>query len=309
MYELKHLQTGKCVKFATDLYDFSDSFSAFALEHCDIIFKRNFEQAHVDELPQQYRRKIKKLGLTFGVHSHEKYDQRKFKWGMYLSNLNVNLKFDREFVSRLARTVRLQKKHWDFIQKGRYIEQFETYHRSSENTIMFQTRCFPIDEQKDVQEIHEQRYRITKLLRKTFPDNFKGGFIPSPLALKKFPDAISNVPSEPLEYIAALKNARIVIYTRGLAKSPAWKMAEYLSQGKVIIAERLTAELPVPLQNEKEVLFFDSDEELIHQIYRVLKDEQLADALSNNARMYFENYIHPKKSVRRIIDIMEKDFL
>ena len=95
-----------------------------------------------------------------------------------------------------------------------------------------------------------------------------------------------------------------MIYTRGLANSPAWKMAEYLSQGKVIIAENLTAELPIPLEHGKEVLFFTSDNELLDNIQLVLSDKILSDNLSKNARAYYMENINPVNNIKRIIDLM-----
>jgi hypothetical protein len=83
-------------------------------------------------------------------------------------------------------------------------------------------------------------------------------------------------------------------------------MAEYLSQGKVIIAEPLTTELPVPLTDCKEVLYFHNDVELIDKINRVMADSHLADSLSKNARGYFEAHVHPFQNVKRILELMLK---
>lgn len=175
--------------------------------------------------------------------------------------------------------------------------------------MFFQTRCFDDDSKVDVKQIHEQRYRIIKLLSSVFADKFKGGFIKSQLSLKKYNDALSNVPSEPHQYLKALKEAKIVVYTRGLAKSPAWKMAEYMSQAKVIIAEKLTTDLPVPLTHGKELLFFENDDELVSNIKLVLENEQLAKQLSKDARAYFEKHIHPVETVKRVLETVIKEKL
>lgn len=119
-----------------------------------------------------------------------------------------------------------------------------------------------------------------------------------------YSDAITNITSDPVSYLNAVKESSIVIYTRGLKNSPAWKMAEYCSQGKIIIAERLTAELPDELIDGKHVLFFDGYEELVEKINLVLKSKRLRDTLSFNAREYYLNTIHPRQNVRRILKIM-----
>jgi len=307
-YRLINNTTKKHMLFAVDLYDFANHFSNVALEKCDYIFKRNYERGIVNCLPDNYKNKIHKLGLSFGVHSSFKHNNFKFLVGLFISNLNVNFKLDSLFFKRLLRTYKAQLNHWNFIKTTRKIERFENFEKPEINSIFFQTRCFNHEEQKDVKGIHQQRYRIIKLLKQTYPKLFLGGFIPSKIATNNYKDALSNVPSEPELYLNALKKANIVIYTRGLVNSPAWKMAEYLSQGKVIIAEPLTAELPVPLLHEKEVLFFHSDKELVNNINRVLGDSILAETLSKNARIYFESLVHPVKNIKRILDMMINNF-
>ena len=303
-YKLIDNGTKKEITFSADLYDFSNHFSIATYNTCDYVFKRNFESSSVNKLPKDYQEKIVPLGLTFGVHSEYKRKDWLFFIGLLLSNLKVNYKFDRILFKRVKGTFERQVKHWKFIKTSRKIIRFSNFKKADKNTIFFQTRCFLYDTDTDVINIHEQRYRIIKLLKKEFPNYFLGGFIPSDIANNKYADALSNVPSAPELYLDALKNSKIVIYTRGLANSPAWKMAEYLSQGKVIIAERLTAELPVPLQHGKEVLFFDTDDELVENIKKVLADESLCKELSENARKYFEAHVHPAKNVKRILDIM-----
>jgi glycosyltransferase involved in cell wall biosynthesis len=303
-YQLINNIDNTALFFACDLYDFANHFSKEALEKCDFIFKRSYESRYVDALPKGYKHKVFPLGLIFPVHSPYKKQSFKFLIGLLLSNCKVNFKWDRFVFNRLYKTINAQQKHWKFVNTTRKLDRFENFELGVNNSILFQTRCFLYDKDQDVKEIHQQRYRIIKLLRQNFPNHFMGGFVPSKISKEKYGDALTNVPSEPEKYLNVLKNSKIVIYTRGLANSPAWKMAEYLSQGKVIIAERLTTELPKPLIHGKELLFFDTDEELIVNINKVLEDDNLSESLSKNARNYFEVNIHPAQNIKRILDIM-----
>jgi glycosyltransferase involved in cell wall biosynthesis len=305
-YTLIDTNTKKRIQFATDLYDFAEHFSEPALQECDYYFKRNYEARFANALQPQMKAKIHPLGICFGNHSRFRHGNFKFRLGLYLSNLRLQAKADSHFFKRLMKTYKAQKRHWQFINTSRAINRFEAVEAVTDKSIMFQTRCFLHENSEDVKQIHHQRYHLIKLLRQHFPDQFMGGFIPSKMARENYGDALTNVPSEPEAYLDAMKQAKIVIYTRGLANSPAWKMAEYLSQGKVIIAEPLTAELPVPLTDGKEVLYFRNDAELIEKINLVLVDEQLATRLSKNARTYFEKHVHPVQNVRRILELMLK---
>lgn len=303
-YTLIYNGSKKKITFATDLYDFAEHFSEIALRECDFYFKRNFESRFVNVLQGNYRAKIKKMGIAFGCNSPHKYGSLKFLAGLFSSNLRLNIKPDRHIFARLFQTYAAQRKHWKFINTSRSIQRFENYALAAENSIMFQTRCFLHENDLDVKQIHQQRYHIINLLRQHFPNNFKGGFVPSKIATEKYGDALTNVPVAPEAYLDAMKKAKIVIYTRGLANSPAWKMAEYLSQAKVIIAEPLTAELPEPLTDGKELLYFNNDAELIEKINLVLTDDKLAQHLSKNAHLYFEEHVHPVQNTKRILELM-----
>lgn len=81
-------------------------------------------------------------------------------------------------------------------------------------------------------------------------------------------------------------------------------MAEYLSQGKVIIAEKLTSELPIPLTHGKEVLFFENEEEITSIIENTIYNDELCISLGINARKYFEQNVNPKNNIKRIINLM-----
>ena len=303
-YTLIDGATGKKISFATDLYDFAEHFSEAALNTCDFYFKRNYEDRFVGPVQANSIAKINKLGITFGTHSEYKRGGNKFFLGLFFTNHRLNLKCDRILFKRILKTYKAQKVHWEFINTSRKISRFENFEPAIGNRIMFQTRCFLHENNEDVKQIHDQRYNLIKLLRQHFSERFLGGFMPSKVANEKYNDALTNVPTAPEEYLDAMKKAKVVVYTRGLANSPAWKMAEYLSQGKVIIAEPLTAELPEPLIEGKELLYFHNDEELLEKIKLVSEDAVLAKSLSQNARIYFEEHVYPVQNVKRILELM-----
>lgn len=302
-YELQNLANGESILFACDLYDWDSEFSSIALEKCQYVFKRNYRTAIVEKLEQHHQLKLFPLGLTFGVRSRWQGEYFKYFLGLFCQNIRLAWKFDGYFFSRIYREMMKQWKHWKFIKTTRLLDRFDSFEPFCNAKILFQTRTFE-ETQSDVLEIHEQRYRLIRLLRKEFPDTFYGGFLPRGIAVEKYKDALSNVPSEPEEYLNFVKECDIVIYTRGLAHSPAWKMAEYLSQGKVIMAEPLTTELPAPLEHGVHVLYFHSESELIENINKVQADKELAKRLSENARTYFEEYVHPEKNMERILTFM-----
>lgn len=302
-YKLINKSNSKEVFFATDLYDAPNSFSKYALDNCDFIFKRNYETRYIKLLSEEYQKKIFPLGLSFRVYSSFRSNEIKFFLGLLISNIRNAIKFDSLFFRRLSNSIREVFHHWRQRNEIQELDQIKISFAGN-NSILFQTRCFPHEDNEDVKEIHKQRYEICKLLMRSYGDQFMGGIIPSKLASEKYADAITKSPTDPESYLKLVRNSKIVIYTRGLDHSPAWKMAEYLAMGKVIIAEEMTTELAVPLEHGKTLLFFRNYNELIENINRVLSDNQLASTLSANARNYYEEHVHPKQNVKRIIEFM-----
>lgn len=304
-YKLINHQDGKTIHFATDLYDASSSFSKYALDHCDFVFKRNYQSKYISQLPEAYQNKLHPLGWSFGVHSKHKKSSLKFYSGLLVTNVLLNLKADRHFFSRVLKNIQQQKRHWKFINTTRNLQSFDTQPTPPENDyIVFQTRCFAHENEPQLKHLHQQRYRIIRLLKQHFPDQFKGGFIPTAIAKQKYNDALTNLPTDPASYLALVKASKIGIYTQGIQDSPAWKMAEYLSQGKVIIAQRFPTELPMPIENLKEVLIFDKIEEIPDLCKKVFSNKQLASDLSANGREYYQLYISPGRNVKRILNLM-----
>lgn len=304
-YKLINHQNGKTIHFATDLYDASHSFSKYALDHCDVVFKRNYESKYISQLPEAYQKKLLPLGWSFGVHSKHKKSSLKFYSGLLVTNVLLNLKADRHFFSRVLKNIQQQKRHWKFINTTRNLQSFDTQPTSPENDyIVFQTRCFAHENEPQLKHLHQQRYRIIKLLKHHFPKLFKGGFISSTLVNEHYKDAVTNLKTDPQSYLQLVKSSKIGIYTQGIQESPAWKMAEYLSQGKIIIAQKFETELPVPLEDKTHVLFFDKEDTFVDLCKSVLNDPTLAEKLSQNGRRYYEQHISPKQNIKRIMELM-----
>ncbi|MNF63236.1 hypothetical protein D3C84_449320 [compost metagenome] len=303
-YQLIDTASGRKVNFATDLYDAANSFSKYALENCDYIFKRNFETQYVSKLPIEFQQKIYPLGVTFKVNTSFKKNSYKFYVGFFITNVLINIKWDSLFFSRLNITIKSHIQHWKQAKYINNLTVFENQATSTEKSILFQTRCFSNEDSIDVQQIHQQRYRLIKVLKEKFKEKFKGGIIPSEIAKRKYKEALTDLPTDSISYLNLVKKTKIVIYTRGLVYSPAWKMAEYLSQGKVIVAEKLSTELPFPLVHRDDVLFFEDEQEMISLVKEALQDDLLCEKLSSNSKNYFDMHVHPKANVKRIINFM-----
>ncbi|WP_179348634.1 glycosyltransferase [Winogradskyella pacifica] len=290
--------------FAGDLYDISHFFSQYALENCDFIFKRNYVSKDIDCLESEFKNKIYPMGLTLGVQG----SSRKF-WGLlklsyFFANLNLQLKLDRNLIKRIRNVISHTSRHIEYVTRGRSIDLLEKTPESTELNVFYQVRCFPQIHDENVKIIHRERSSLIRLLKNQLNDFYLGGIVPGEISNTYYKDCLTTLPTDPVSYIAQIKKSSICIYTKGLQNSPARKLSEYLSQGKCIVAERFETELPVPLENGKNIIYFDSPEHCVEICKELLKNPKKVKLLSKNARVYFETHVHPVKNVKRILELM-----
>lgn len=304
-YKLIDSKNNRTILFAIDAYDIAHYFPEYALRHCDFIFKRHYDEQYLSVLNPDTRKKIYPLGLSFMVRSSNEYGSTAMFWAIMVGNLKL-IQRDRTMFKRGLETFRNNYRHWKNIRRTRILEEFNGYSTIHEPFAIFQTRCFPATEEQDVQNIHEQRADLIRVLKNKLGEQFKGGFIPDTVSQQYYPDCLTNMPTDPRGYLQLVKRASIGVYTRGLAHSPAWKLAEYLSQGKCIVAEPLTTELPAPLEHGKHLMYFQSNEECTDICEMLLNNPKKMQELSMNARAYYEKYVDPVANVERMLRLMLK---
>jgi hypothetical protein len=299
------------IKFAIDTYDDATKFSLYALEKSEYVFKRNFNKKIIEKLPEKYKKKIQPLGLTFPCKSQYRHSTIKLLIGTILNIFHMYFKLDRLLIFRFKLIFMDIKKNFLFDLNNRLISSFNLKNRNFEKTksqILFQTRCFEDDSNIDTKILHKNRDNLISELKKNIGNKFKGGFIKSSHSKKYYKNNISNVNSNSESYFKEVQLSQIVIYSNGLLGSPAWKMAEYLSQGKAIISEKLTTELPTKIEHRKHLIFFSDIKDCGIVAKKLIKNKKLILELSKNAREYYDNYVDPTKNMQRIIEEMLNNY-
>ena len=302
-FRVKDNADRKEVDFAIDAYDLADNYCEEALRKCKYIFKRNYDHNIAEVLMKKYPARILPLGLTFFVRSSNMRNTRKFFAGFMTGAILRSIKADRKIISRILREYKKGLNDWNTFLGTREIREYNDYEKPTQNKVVFQTRCFTGDHE-NTKKIHKDRNELIKALKAGLGDSFMGGFVPDDISRKNFPESLTTLPTDRTSYLKLLKSASIAIYTSGLHNSPAWKMGEYLSQGKCIVAEPLTAELPVPLEHGKNVLFFKDAEECVAMCRSLINDQDKVQALSVNSRKFYEEYVDPAMNAERIIKIV-----
>ena len=277
---------------AIDLHDQSNIFAMEALEHCDLYLKRNFYLPDVIPLPVSFQEKIQPFGLNFACRNLTSS-------AILLRSIGVPLLLQgKTGIKRLHQYLSLP-----------YTEDFEQNpSKQLQQTVVFQTRIWDTEEMgygrvAEVNLINEERVALIRTLKKAFGDRFRGGLVPTPLAISRYPDEISKFSSRRKQYAAMSRQNLIGIYTRGLFDSNAFKLPEYLAGSQCIVAEPIRNKLPNPLKEDINYLSFRNPEECVQACHRLLNDHIFSETMRYANFKYYTMNVEPSSCIARLLGL------
>lgn len=295
-------------RLAIDLRDAADLFAADALDlgGVDAIWKRSYDQRVVDRL---HRRSpattVLPAGLSFRVGLDRASDGRAVIAALGATGVRSAVRFDRTTPARLRAVVagvrtarRSLPGQWD-LDALRATPPVARATRGTSATVLFQTRTFGDRDDQDTVDVVDERASIIRALRAELGPRFRGGFVPDPLALRRYPDCISDVRSDRASYGAAMAGAAIVVSSGGLAGSIPWKLPEAMALGCCIVAE--TTSLTVPGPFSETFAPYGSVDDCVEQVVRLLGDEPTRAQLADRARRYYLEWVDPPIAAHRML--------
>jgi hypothetical protein len=152
------------------------------------------------------------------------------------------------------------------------------------------------------EELNDGRIRLIEILRKELGHVFVGGLVPNDVALKYYPHLVVRNSYGRREYIQLAKPALIGIYTRGIHHSTAFKLGEYLSSSKCIVAEPLRNSLPEPFVAGVHYVPFVTPEECVDACVRLLEDRTAACAMRHENWKYYQDAVRPWTQMKKRIE-------
>jgi Glycosyl transferases group 1 len=272
------LRDGSAIEVAFDVYDRSERFETDLLERCDIYFKRSYYRPDILRLTKNWQPKVVPFGFNYACRSATGEPR------LRAAGLGRSDSLDRYLVP-----------------------PFESFEQSPSVTaspsIVFQTRAWsPESTSDDAEEVNDSRVQIIRALRKAFPGRFDGGFTRTLFASQRYPDLVSEHPSEPEEYLRFLKGHLIGISTHGLHHSVPFKLPEYAAASIAIVSEPPQHGFPVPFIDGRNFLAFRGPEECIQQCDRILSDAHLARELREASWRYYHADIRPAQHVGNLLE-------
>ncbi len=291
---------GNIKMLAFDLNDNPNCFGVYALKNADIYYKRCYQEELIDVLASEFKSKIKSLGLPFMVRPRKLLHLEKVRFTFYAFKIIELFKFDRLIFRRIDIFNKKAIQHFKGFKNTRTVSDFNNFNSEVLGNIFYQKRLFQ-ETSIGVKMLNQERIRIIKLLKKNFADNFFGGLQRNQMSEVIYSDILSNIDGDQHVFLEAMRQCGICIYTNGLIGSPGWTLPEFLSQGKCIVAQKLENISPHPLINNKHVVFFSNEKELITICNELINDPEKRQYLGRNARKYYEEYISPTVFLEKLL--------
>ncbi|MFK7977001.1 MAG: glycosyltransferase [Halioglobus sp.] len=305
--ELRPEPNAKPVLVCYDLMDNEGISSWSGLEKCDLYFKRSFskeflkspERPWKDSNPE-WTQKIRPYGLNYPCESNAAPSQLMRN----LRHLHASGGWRRQPSSELRKILARLKSPRRNASWHIPIEEFEAPPTSkTEEVVLLQTRLFADDNSEEVQTINRERVDLVRALKAAFDDRFIGGFMPSDQAQRQCPDLITNQPSDRPSYLKLLRNSQVVAFSRGLVNSVGWRFGELTANSCCIVSERMRYELPDPLVDRENLLWFHSPESCVQACDELLSNPGMAQEIRENNYEYYNRYVRPNALVKNTLDI------
>lgn len=292
------------LKVYIDVHD-SWELDELGLEQCDVYFKRSLAR---DRIPKAVRRNVYPLCFNYEVYPKG---------------------FDRFQLARSALGAAQRKESWLSVlmrypgaainaQLGRGRRRFHVERMCAppdltlEPRVLFMARAWnPADIAEHTPEKIEERRRLNSMraecivrLRKEFGERFHGGLQCTEYARKHYPHAVLNDPrlAEKQTYLNLLRQFPICVATAGLHGSTGWKTGEYIAFSKAIVSEPLQYETPGDFQANRNYLVFNTADECVEQVSRLMSDAKLRRSIMVSNWAYYLSFLKPDVLAWRMLE-------
>lgn len=157
--------------------------------------------------------------------------------------------------------------------------------------------------QLDRRRINEMRAQCVRQLRAAFGPRCVSGVARSEFALRHFGDVVvaDERMTKRARFQRTLDRHPIAVATAGLHGSNGWKLAEYVSTSKAIVAERTDRLIPGGFGPDTNYLEFDDADGCVAAVERLLIDRATRVALMEANWDHWNQWLRPDRLVKRVL--------
>ncbi|ARR87787.1 hypothetical protein [Lactococcus lactis] len=150
----------------------------------------------------------------------------------------------------------------------------------------------------------------TPVFVKKFGKHVIAGFKPTAYAKYNFEDClVPNILTKRKNYLQLVKESDICITTTGLHRSIGWKCAEYIAASKAIVTEKFNYSPGAELKANTNFLEFDTSEELINQVMKLVNNKKLLNAMKISNESYYHEFLKPDimifNSLKKVLETLK----
>jgi len=156
----------------------------------------------------------------------------------------------------------------------------------------------------EFEQINLTRAGCVRQLRAALGPAFFGGTQRSAFATDYAPDTLlsDTSVSSKRAYLEKVRDSAICIATTGLHGSNGCKLGEYVALSRAVVSEPLRYQLPGPFAAETHFLEFETPEQCVAQVRRLMQDDALRRQLMRNNWDYYNTWMRPDSMAMRVVE-------
>lgn len=279
------------------LYDVGDAYtldSSIDFSRVTLVLKRSYRPDYLARHP--FGARVLPLGLCYYVRSP--YDE-----GLHRALWMAN---DRDKLRQIVRSVPLFARLLgvrDTVVDSSVAAYEMPPPFDQEPRVSFAARLWkphhvpegPLRQERE--QMNRLRIDLVRALRRAFGDRFVGGIEPEPYAASVAADCLLTVDAvRKRAYLDSMQHAPICVTTRGLREADGFKLAEYIAASRAIVAERGENLIP-DFEAGRDYLRFQTVDQCVAQVARLMDDAALRRTLMERARSYYQAHLRPDRLV------------
>lgn len=252
------------------------------LAWCDIYGKVNLNRVSSSYIKSD---KIISLGPNYGLKIYDK------KYALWLAGVN--------YLKTWSRVPHLKIFVSKYILSSKKVASFSFLPTTdTENKIYFLSSYW-----KGQGLTNQYRKNFIAACKAHKGIQFSGGLVlEEPLDDVSYSDVIIEKGVSYSTYLAQTQQSMVVFNTPAYHLCHGWKLGEFLAMGKAIISTPLSNELPAPLVHKEHIYIVDGSKESIQEaLDELLTNPTLRHTLEQNAYAYYQTYVSPTASIKRLL--------
>lgn len=280
-------------RYVVDFRD-KNTYNTKALDWCNVYAKVNLrkEVEEFKNFDKFDKKKIIGVGPNFGIKIYSDYKIFQLLLTNYLkSKLFLSIPVGFQMFSS----------GYKWMVKRQTLDNYEI--SNSRDNFIFHLSSF-YQNQNYGEKTNELRAEFIRSCKNINGILFEGGLLSRPTneLFHEYKDVIVNQYIPNPEYIKKSKESVLAFSTPAAWGCHGWKLGEYFAMGKAIISSPFYNDLPEGIIHGENIHIVDDVNQVKESVKKIINDTYYRKKLQMGARQYYNDFLKPESSIKRIID-------